>query len=482
MKRQPSRPSSASNFAPLIDGLLVGLAGWVAYYTRWSKWDMPLGYLSVLILGTGLVLVLFPVTGTYRSWRGEAHWRDTGNALPGLFAVTVLLMITGTLTKSTADFSRLWMGYWFIFAITALFAFRWLAAAIHRRLSGGQLPTYKVLLVGDAPFAYSVAERAGKASDANWDVVGLVSPNAEFHEFESPSSSNASAQGGDSTIQTLPRVSLEQMDAMISKPAPAIDEIWITMDNSAIDRQRRVIDFLQASCITVRYVPDLSMLALLNHIPSEIAGMMVIDLNASPLTGSSSLIKTALDMVIALAALVTLSPLLMLIAILIKQDSPGPVFFRQERHGWDGEVIKVLKFRTMRENGGGADGSIQTQRGDPRVTRIGGILRRASLDELPQFINVLKGEMSIVGPRPHPVALNEKYIRRIDAYMQRHRVKPGITGWAQIHGLRGETESLEKMQRRIEFDLYYIEHWSLWLDVRIIARTLVGGWTNTNAY
>lgn len=459
--------ASASTVAPLIDGLLVAAAGWLAYYTRWSRWDIPLDYLSVLILGTGLVLVIFPLTGAYRSWRGELHWRDTGNALPGLFAVTALLMVAGTFTKQTAEFSRLWMGYWFFYAVVALFAFRWLASLLLRALNDREAPSTNVLIVGHGDFARSVIHKAQAASDANWRICGLVAT----HEG-----------AAEPAPEGIASITLTAMEALISEPEPEIDEVWIAMDSGALADQKTIIDLLQASCITVRYIPDLSMLALLNHIPSEVAGMMVIDLNASPLAGPNMLIKAAVDKLIALVALVVLSPLLLLLAALIKRDSPGPVFFRQQRHGWDGKVIQVLKFRTMRHDNSHSDGAQQAQRDDPRVTRIGAFLRRTSLDELPQFINVLKGDMSVVGPRPHPVALNKNYVRRIDAYMQRHRVKPGITGWAQVNGLRGETETLDKMQRRIEYDLYYIEHWSLWLDMKIIMLTLLGGWSGKHAY
>jgi putative colanic acid biosynthesis UDP-glucose lipid carrier transferase len=181
-------------------------------------------------------------------------------------------------------------------------------------------------------------------------------------------------------------------------------------------------------------------------------------------------------------ALVALAPVFAIVAVMVKLDSPGPVFFRQPRHGWDGRVVSILKFRTMQSTGSLPDGSRQARVNDPRITRIGQFLRRTSLDELPQFLNVLRGDMSVVGPRPHPVALNRSYASRIDAYMQRHRVKPGITGWAQVNGLRGETDTLDKMQRRIEYDLYYIEHWSLWLDIKIILLTLLTGWTGKNAY
>lgn len=452
--------------APLIDGLLVALAGWLAYYTRWQHWDISLDYLSVVILGTGLSLVILPLTGAYRSWRGEMHWRDMGNALPGLVTVAVLLMVVGTLTKTTANFSRLWMGYWFLYAIATLFLFRWFCATVSNRLLNRQSETIRVLIVGNGGFARSVAEKARGAADAQWEVIGLVNTDTGDRE-------NSDGE--------FPTISLATMETMISRPDGVVDEVWIAMENDALNGQRVVIDMLQSTCLTVRYVPDLSMLALLNHVPSEVAGMMVIDLNASPLNGPNSLIKTASDKLIAFAALLVLAPLFPIVALLIKLDSPGPVFFRQQRLGWDGKVINILKFRTMRQADNSA-GARQARRDDPRFTRVGRFLRRTSLDELPQLVNVLRGEMSVVGPRPHPLALNENFIRRIDAYMQRHRVKPGITGWAQVHGLRGETNTLDKMQLRVQYDLYYIEHWSLWLDIKIIALTLVRGWTGNNAY
>lgn len=467
MPRSGARLSYVTTLAPLFDGLWVALAGWLAYYTRWDKWAMPLEYVSVLVLGTGLVLVIFPATGAYRSWRDKHYWQNTANALPGLFFVAVFLMIAGTLTKTTAYFSRLWMAYWLLYTVASVFLFRWSTAVFASLLSLGHARPTRVLIVGEGDFAHSVAAQARQAVDARWEVVDIISPHGASVQV---------ANGASVPPQ------LNAMEALISDPNSGLDEIWIAMDNTALHKQEAVIRVLQTSCLTVRYVPDLSMLALLNHIPSKVAGMTVIDLNASPLTGHNTLIKATVDKVIAVVALVLLAPLLALIAVLIKLDSPGPVFFRQKRHGWDGRVINVLKFRTMRESTEQADDARQAQPNDPRVTAIGRVLRKTSLDELPQFINVLRGEMSVVGPRPHPLALNHSYSGRIDAYMQRHRVKPGITGWAQVHGLRGETETLEKMQRRVEYDLYYIEHWSLWLDIKIILLTIATGWGGKNAY
>jgi len=456
-----------TTLAPLVDGLLVAGTGWLAFFARWGKWNLSLNYGSVLILCTGLALILLPATGAYKSWRSDIHWRDTGKVLPGLFAVAALLAIAGTLTKSNAEFSRLWMVYWFVFAVIALFLFRWLVIVLANLLQLDHTQGIKILIVGNGEFAHAVAQKVRTARDAKWEIAGFISPHSAM---------------GNVGAGVFADADIDEMETLLSDPGSGIDEVWIAMDNAELNRQEAVIKVLQTSSLRVRYVPDLSTLALLNHVPSQVAGMTVIELNASPLTGPNILVKAAVDKLISLAALAVLAPVFALIALIIKLDSPGPVFFIQKRHGWDGKIIQILKFRTMNHAQAGSRHGQQAQLNDPRITAIGRFLRKSSLDELPQFVNVLRGDMSVVGPRPHPIALNESYINRINAYMQRHTVKPGITGWAQIHGFRGETETLEKMQRRIDYDLYYIEHWSLWLDIRIMALTMVRGWTGSNAY
>jgi putative colanic acid biosynthesis UDP-glucose lipid carrier transferase len=198
----------------------------------------------------------------------------------------------------------------------------------------------------------------------------------------------------------------------------------------------------------------------------------VVAVCETPFTGVDGLVKYVSDKVLALLILILISPLLLAIAIAIKATSPGPIVFRQRRYGLDGEEIIVYKFRSMTvcEDGGNI---VQAQKNDSRITPLGAFLRKSSLDELPQFVNVLQGRMSIVGPRPHAVAHNELYRTLIKGYMIRHKVKPGITGWAQVNGLRGETESLDKMKRRIDYDLDYLRHWSLRLDLQIIVGTIV---------
>lgn len=230
------------------------------------------------------------------------------------------------------------------------------------------------------------------------------------------------------------------------------------------------IDLLDAN-VDVVWIPDLQSLTLLNHSVSEIEGLPAIHLNESPLTAypTAATTKALLDRSIALLAIFALSPLLLATAFAVKLSSPGPVLFKQKRHGWNGKIIKVWKFRSMRLHD---DAQVkQASREDPRITRVGRFLRRSSIDELPQLFNVLQDHMSLVGPRPHAVAHNDYYTGKIDAYMARHRIKPGITGLAQISGCRGETETIDKMEKRVELDLAYINNWSLWLDIKILVKT-----------
>lgn len=230
------------------------------------------------------------------------------------------------------------------------------------------------------------------------------------------------------------------------------------------------IDLLDAN-VDVIWIPDLNSMMLLNHSVSEIGGLPAIHLNESPLTAypTAAFSKALLDRSLALLAILALAPVLIATAIAVKLSSPGPVLFKQKRLGWNGKVIKVWKFRSMRVHD---DSQVkQATREDPRITGVGRFIRRTSLDELPQLFNVLQGHMSLVGPRPHAMAHNDYYTGKIEAYMARHRIKPGITGLAQVSGYRGETDTLEKMERRVEHDIAYINNWSLWLDIKILIKT-----------
>jgi Undecaprenyl-phosphate glucose phosphotransferase len=234
----------------------------------------------------------------------------------------------------------------------------------------------------------------------------------------------------------------------------------------------------------IRLCPDVIGFHMPHRGVSHIAGVPMLNVFEKPIAGWDSVVKAVEDRVLASLILLGIAPLMLTVAIAIKLTSPGPVFFKQKRYGFNNEIIEVFKFRSMHvERCSGEAGPVaQATRDDDRITPLGRFLRRTSLDELPQFINVVRGEMSIVGPRPHAVAHNEQYAKLIDEYLARHKVKPGITGWAQVNGLRGETDTLDKMERRVQFDLHYIENWSLAFDIRIILMTLLVGFSHPNAY
>jgi putative colanic acid biosynthesis UDP-glucose lipid carrier transferase len=260
-----------------------------------------------------------------------------------------------------------------------------------------------------------------------------------------------------------------------------IHEIWITLPLTASPQLQELRYLLRNTLVDIRWIPDVLALQMLSNKMSNFLGFPVVDLNQPISSGLNGIIKEVFDRVFAAVALVLLIPLFVVLSILIKLSSPGPVFFKQPRLGLNGKPFNCYKFRSMKIHQE-HNKVTQATKDDPRITPIGRFLRRTSLDELPQFFNVLLGDMSVVGPRPHAIQHNEMYKDLLEMYMLRHRVKPGITGWAQIHGHRGETDTVDKMAKRVQFDLDYIQNWSLWMDIRIIVWTAFKGWTGTNAY
>ncbi len=260
-----------------------------------------------------------------------------------------------------------------------------------------------------------------------------------------------------------------------------VHEVYITLPLGSQPRILQLLEEVQGTTASIFFVPDVFGISIIQGRLQDMNGVPVVGLCETPFTGTNRLLKRWSDIVLASVILVLVSPVLLVLAIGVRLSSPGPIIFKQRRNGLDGDEIIVYKFRSMRVTDDGTE-ITQATKGDPRVTPFGALIRRTSLDELPQFINVLQGRMSIVGPRPHAVAHNEMYRQLIKAYMVRHKVKPGITGWAQVHGLRGETDTIEKMQARVEYDLEYLRNWSLVLDLQIIARTIKVVFFDRNAY
>jgi Undecaprenyl-phosphate glucose phosphotransferase len=261
-----------------------------------------------------------------------------------------------------------------------------------------------------------------------------------------------------------------------------IREVWLALPLSDVQMVLGFSEKFRNDLVNVRFIPDFRGLALFDSRIVDLIGLPAINLAASPLSKWDRLAKELFDRAFAAVAIVAVAPVLLALAAAIKISSPGPVFFTQLRSGADGNVFRIYKFRSMRVHCEEHGGLRQASQNDSRTTRIGGLMRRTSLDELPQFFNVLRGEMSVVGPRPHALEHDEIYKPIVSGYIHRYRIKPGITGWAQINGFRGETDRVEKMQSRVEYDLFYLRNWSFGLDIRIVLATILRGFVHSNAY
>lgn len=436
-----------------LDNAIITLIAWLVYnlyIVPEGFWDMlPVRYVYILL---GAALMLGALSDSlYRSWRVNDLINMLSSVAKVWGGVVVVIILGIYLSKSALEFSRFWFVTWSLLCLIALWLQR-VSAYLFLHWLRKQGYNYKtLLLVGTGAVSQQVITTI---HDSAW-----------------------------SGLRICDHIDPEQLKDWIKRPEDQQpDEIWLCLPLSDEAGIRTSLNALRHSFANIRLVPDLFSIKLMNHGISEALGIPMLNLSASPLTGATRLFKEIEDRVLGLFILVLITPLMLIIAVAVKVTSPGPVYFKQKRNGWNGNVIKVYKFRTMyvqQED----DGLVsQATKNDPRITPLGAFLRRTSLDELPQFINVLQGRMSIVGPRPHAVAHNEYYKEQVPRYMLRHKVKPGITGWAQVHGLRGETETLEKMQKRIEYDLYYIEHISIWLDLQIIAMTIIKGFSGRNAY
>jgi putative colanic acid biosynthesis UDP-glucose lipid carrier transferase len=392
--------------------------------------------------------------------RGTLEWRG----IFGSLATTFLVLIAAAYVfKVSANFSRGWLLSWaglsFVLVVLARTAMRHTFLALAR--TGRIKRRIAVVSVGTVPRAlYEAVERE---PTAQLSCVFTVDPDELIRYSSAPSSpfplagliEAAKDHNIDEIVIRQQCLGLEHLRVIVNELSVLPVDIWLSASDEEFDLP--VFGF------------------------TKIGNMNLLQVRIKPIGGWGFVLKSVLDFTLALIGLILLAPLFAIVAAAIKFDSPGPVFFRQRRHGYNEREIKVYKFRTMTVTEDGTDVK-QAGRNDKRVTKVGRILRATSLDELPQLINVLKGEMSLVGPRPHALVHNDFYRTRVRSYANRHKVKPGITGLAQIHGLRGETDTPEKMEQRVEKDLYYIENWSIWLDLKILLLTPIFGFVSRNAY
>ncbi len=402
-----------------------------------------------------LALIVFSLTFPGTPPKGTSLRALAGDVISSWFVVVGLLLLIGWATRTLGSFDPRVILAWVIAAPVALFAARALMPVVLLRVLAVEGVQRVAVIAGEGELGRKLAERiqvspflgirfAGFFDDRSPERIGGVGPG----EILGP---------------------LEHVAAYVK--THHVDLIYVTLPMASQPRILKLLDELHDTTASIYFVPDIFLFDLIQARMDTIGGMPVVAACETPFYGISGLIKRATDIILALVILALILPLMLVIAIGVKMSSPGPVLFKQRRYGLDGKEIIVYKFRTMNVL---EDGNVikQATRNDGRVTRFGALLRQTSLDELPQFFNVLQGRMSVVGPRPHAVAHNEMYRRLIKGYMIRHKVRPGITGLAQVNGLRGETDTLDKMQLRIEHDLDYLRNWSLQLDLQIVVKTI----------
>lgn len=458
--------SSAITFIHrVLDWVLVLVAALITYAIYPGNWPLPIFYINALLVAVISVYIIFPYFSLYQAWRGASSLDEIRTLSFAWLVVVLMLLGISVLTKSSEEYSRIWLVSWALSSWFILVISRLLGRSILGWMRTKGINTRQIVLVGNNSLSQDIASKLKDEAWAGFDLKGVFSNSSDPHD----PIMGYSVLGGIDSIATY----VEEN---------GIDQVWIVMPLKEEDIVREIINELRLSTVDIRYVPDIFGLNLFNHSLTEVVGYPVIDLSASPMEGANKFIKFFEDRILSFGLFVLFLPLMLVIGICIKVTSKGPMLFKQKRHGWDGKKINVYKFRTMEVHDEPNDTITQAVAGDMRVTRLGSILRRTSLDELPQLYNVLQGRMSLVGPRPHAVEHNIAYRDKIDQYMLRHKVKPGITGWAQINGFRGETNTVDKMKKRVEYDIYYIENWSLWLDIKILFLTIFRGFTHKNAY
>jgi putative colanic acid biosynthesis UDP-glucose lipid carrier transferase len=434
--------------------------------TTWA-YGVPLNepYQALLIVAALLALILFPAGGQ-KVDVVTSHISSLSLSIISRWCLLVaVLLLLGYATKTSSIFSRRALLTWFVVTPPLLVLAQFVIKILLARLLQSAGNTKRVVIAGASEIGNTLAAKIQSSQFLGMQFEGFFDDRGEDRL------SNGSSVRLLGKLQELPTYVRERHT----------DVIFIALPLRNMQRVTEILDQLHDTTASIYFVPDVFVFDLIQCRTADIDGVPIVALCETPFQGVQGMIKKASDYTIASLVLLLVSPLMIAIAVAIKLTSPGSVIFKQRRYGLDGREIIVYKFRSMTVSED--SGEIrQAKRNDARVTRVGAFLRKYSLDELPQFINVLQGRMSVVGPRPHAVAHNEEYRPLIKGYMMRHKVNPGITGLAQVLGYRGETETVDAMRNRVKYDLEYLRHWSLTLDLRIILKTLRLFWNDDMAY
>jgi len=449
----------------LVDAAAIAVTFWGA--TRRHPTRFHFEEVAAVVLAVTWFQLVAPAFGLYRSWRGRRYRDESGAVLLTWLCTVPALLAAAFFTKQSEEFSRVEMFVWVVTAPLAMILVRLAVRLYLRRMRAAGRNLRRVAIAGATDLGARLVKHIEATPQAGNLVVG-------FYDDRTPARLASKHLAGKRLRGGLQ----ELVDAARSG---RVDIVHIALPLRAERRIRQIITALADTTATVNVATDLFIFDLMQARWDSVGDVPVVSVFDTPFEGLGGWVKRAEDIVLAFLILCLVALPMLIIGIGVKVTSKGPVFFRQNRYGLNGQPIQVLKFRTMTTMD---DGSVvvQASRNDARITKFGAFLRRTSLDELPQFINVLRGDMSVVGPRPHAVAHNEMYRGRIRGYMLRHKVKPGITGWAQVNGWRGETEVLAKMESRVEHDLYYIDNWSLLWDLQIVFLTIFGRRVRSNAF
>lgn len=443
-----------------LDCVIMLAACLTAYVIVFGFSPLPAHYQVAILFSVLLLIVVFNAYALYRAWRGVDYTQEFTAIVMAWATMFSIMVFLSVITKTSTNFSRAWLIMWFGFGGASLVVVRYGMRRALQRLRASGYNLRHIVIIASGNVGRHVFDSLIASPEAGFAISGYFSDDTAITHT-----------GGKTHHGEL----AEAVDYIQSHE---IDQIWLAMPLREADKISRIMDNLKDTTIDIRFVPDIFGFRLINHSISTIAGMPVINLSVTPMDGVNRWLKAAEDKCTALFIMFLISPLFVLIAMGVKLSSRGPVFYEQKRVSWNGNEFTMYKFRTMPENAETQTGAVWSTHGEIRATKFGSLLRRSSLDELPQFWNVLKGDMSIVGPRPERPEFVERFKKEIPSYMQKHKVKAGITGWAQVNGWRGDTG----LKERIEHDLYYIDNWSIWLDIRIIFLTVIKGFVHKNAH
>lgn len=442
----------------LADLIVVPGAAILTHVLRWGP-EVP-SQSQRVVFGAMLMsaIICFGIAPIYRNWRARSLLADLWVLLLAWTAAFALFSTYAVLVDMADAIPSFWLVGWYVSGLVGMAAVRiGLRIQLHRLRSRG-LDRQRVLLVGLRAPALKLHRLLRGKPELGKEVVGYFSSAGDI----------ATRRGAD-TPDCLG--SIDDLPVYMDRHRGEFDQIWVSLQMGSGAQIKDMLKKIERYPVPVRIIPDISGYGTLNPGVYQVGSVPMIGVRQGLPDQHFRLIKRIEDLLVAGLAVLMLVPVFVILAAGVKLSSPGPVLFRQRRHGLGGKEFWMLKFRSMRVHAETPDKITQASRNDPRVTWFGAFLRRSSLDELPQFFNVLGGSMSVVGPRPHAVQHNNQYEKLIERYMHRHYVKPGITGWAQVHGLRGETPQLRSMKKRVQYDIDYIRRWSPTLDVRIIALT-----------